>query len=212
MKQLLFAGVSFLIALFLVVSLPFSAYADGIYGQYGAGATPGKVLVDKTVRNPKTGEYVDNLGLMDARYVSDNAVYFKITVQNTGGSVLSRINVVDYLPPYIRYVSGGNYNSATRQVSFAFDNVKPNEQRSTLLQVQVVSVAELPPEKSVVCPVNKVVATSPDNGTDEDTAQFCIERKVMAAKVPSTGDPLGLIFALGSVPTLLAGFKLRKRA
>ena len=217
MKKLLFAGV--IVSLYSIFNILYSSpvFADsGSYGQYGqyggGGAGPGKVLVDKLVRNPKTGDYVDNIGLTDVKYVADNAVFFKVIVQNAGDSTLSRIDVVDYLPPYVKYISGGQYDSTTRQVRFYFDNVAPNERRSTVLQVRVASIKELPAEKSVVCPVNKVVASSSEDGSDEDTAQFCIERKVMAVAVPSTGDPLGLIFGLGSVPTLLAGLKLRKRA
>ncbi|MFA6005776.1 MAG: hypothetical protein WC775_04820 [Patescibacteria group bacterium] len=218
MKKLLFAGVTvFLLSVICFLIAASSVSADsgsyGQYGQYGGGtAGSGKVLVDKMVRNPKSGEYVDNIGLNDVKYVADNAVFFKVTVQNVGTSTLSRIDVVDYLPLYVKYVSGGQYDSATRQVKFSFDNVAPNERRSTVLQVRVAPVAELPAEKSVVCPVNKVVASASEGNSDEDTAQFCIERKVMAVSVPQTGDPLGLIFGLGSIPTLLAGLKLRKRA
>lgn len=212
MKQLLFAGVSLIVVLAVAAFSPLAVSASGIYGQYGGGSNPGIILVDKMVRNPKTGAYVDNLGLVDEKYISDNAVYFKITVQNTGDSVISRVTVVDTLPPYVTYVTGGSYDSASRNVTFYFDKVAPNEARSTILQVKVVPVKDLPAEKSVLCPVNKVVASAPDIGIDEDTSQFCIERKVMAQKVPETGDPIGLILGLGSIPTLLAGIKLRKRA
>lgn len=217
MKKLLFAGVTAFVLSLSVVRSPLSVLADngsyGQYGQYGTSTvTSGKVLVDKTVRHPKTGEYVDNLGLMDVKYSAQNAVFFKITVQNVGGSTLSRIDVVDYLPSYVQYISGGQYNSANRQVTFSFDNVSPNERRSTVLQVQVVPITALPAEKGVLCPINKVTASAPNGGVDEDTTQFCIEKKVMAAKVPQTGDPFGLMIAIGSIPTLIAGYKLRKRS
>ena len=93
-----------------------SAFADGTYGQYGGEAEAGQVMVDKMVRNPLTNEYVDNLGLNDAKFSAEGVVFFKITVQNTGGSTLDEINVTDYLPVYLQYVSGGNYNAMSKDL------------------------------------------------------------------------------------------------
>jgi len=199
---------AFASVLFILCALP--ARADGTYGQYGGEATQGKVLVDKLVRNPQTGEYVDNLGLSDPKYFSENAVFFKIVVQNTGGNTLSSIKVEDILPSYVSYVSGGSYNPKSRIVVFTFGDVKPGERRSEILQVKAYPEVKLPGAKTVVCPTNKVIAYSVEDGTDEDAAQFCIEKRPMAARVPETGDPMGLALAIGAIPTLFAGFKLRK--
>lgn len=205
--------VALVILSLLVLSGKINAQQYGQYGcgQYGCPVGKGVVLVDKLVRDPKTGEYVDNLGLVDSKYRADNAVFFRIVVQNVGDATLSRIDVVDYLPSYVKYVSGGSYDPATRQVRFSFDNVLAGEKRSTVLQVRVVSLDELPTAKSIVCPVNQVVASSTQDGSSEDTAQFCVERQVMAEKVPAAGDPIGLVLGFSALPTLFAGFKLRRK-
>ncbi len=205
--------MTLLTAVFVMASVAPSVNADGIqgtYGQYGGGEQ-GKVLVDKLVRNPVTGEYVDNLGLNDPKYVAQNAVFFKIVVENTGNKTLDQINVVDTIPAYLEYVSGGSYEVATRKISYTFDNVRPGEKRSTVFQTRVVALEKMPAEKSILCPVNVVVASSPQDGSDEDTAQLCIEKKVMAVKVPETGDPMGLVLGLSALPTLVAGVKLRRK-
>lgn len=206
-------GGSFAFSLFALSSLLFSTFvlADQ-YGQYNGTTTPPKIMIDKLVRHPKTGEYVDNLGLSDDKYMAENTVYFKIIVENTGGEKINQLKVVDFLPPFLKYVTGGSYDPTNRQITFYFDNLLAGERRSTILQTKVVSLKEMPLAKSVLCPVNKVVATANDILTDEDTAQLCIERKVMVASVPKTGDPTGLLFALSSIPTLIFGLKMRKRA
>ncbi len=202
LKNFLFAT-----ALTIALLIPSKTFAQ--YGTYTPSYS--QLTVDKQVRNPVTGIYVDNLGLNDAHYFAENAVFFRITVQNTGNTVLSRITATDYLPAYLSYVSGGVYTANTRQIVFYFDNVSPGERRSTILQARVNRLPDLPVGKSLLCPVNKVVASAVEAGTVEDTAQLCIQKTLMAKGVPQTGDPIGLLMGLGSLPMLFAGFKLGKK-
>ena len=184
----------------------------GTYGQYGGEDESGKVMVDKLVRHPQTGVYVDNLGLNDPMYSAQATVFFKIIVENTGTRTLDEINVVDYLPMYLQYISGGNYNATSREIRFTFANVAPGERRSTILQAKVYSLSQLPSELTVICPINKVVASSPQDGSDEDTAQLCIKKKPMVApEAPKAGDPMALVMGLGSLTTLFGGFKLKQK-
>lgn len=186
--------------------------ASGIYGQYGGQPEKGKVVVDKLVRNPQTGDYLDNLGLNDPKYSAEASVFFKITVENVGGSTLSEINVVDYLPTYLNYVSGGSYDASTREIRFSFANVAPGERRTTILQAKVYSLSQLPAEKTILCPVNRVLASSVEDGSDEDTAQFCIQKKPMVGReAPKAGDPMGLFVGFSSLATLFGGFKLKRK-
>lgn len=188
------------------------ALASGTYGQYGGVSEQGKVLVDKLVRHPQSGTYVDNLGLNDPMFAAESSVFFKIVVENTGNATLDEIKVVDYLPVYLQYVSGGSYDAASREIRFSFSNVAPGERRSTILQTKVYSLSNLPAEKTVLCPVNKVMAYSDQDGQDEDTAQLCLKKKSMVAKeAPKAGAPLGLVMGLGSLTTLIGGFKLKRK-
>jgi uncharacterized repeat protein (TIGR01451 family) len=199
----------------LAIIFASQAQADGQYnqyGQYGGPSEAGKIVIDKLVRNPKSGEYVDNLGLSDPKYSAQSAVFFKIYVQNTGGTTLNQVNVVDYLPAYLQYVSGGSYNSTNRRIIFTVNDLAPNERRELTLQVKVVGMNEMPAQKSVLCPINKVVASSEQDGSDEDTAQLCIEKKAMVSeKVPEAGDPMGLLVGFGSLSSILGGIALKKK-
>jgi len=189
-----------------------AASADGIYGQYGGEVGQGEVLVDKLVRHPQTGEYVDNLGVSDPMFSAQAAVFFKVVVENVGNATLDEIEVVDYLPAYLQYVSGGSYDAATREIRFSFSEVAPGQRRSTILQTKVDSLSQLPAEKTVLCPINKVVAYSDQDGSDEDTAQLCIKKKPMVTKeAPEAGSPFALLAGLGSITTLLGGFKLKRK-
>lgn len=180
--------------------------------QYEGEPDNGKVIVDKLVRHPQTGIYVDNLGLNDPMYSAQSTVFFKIIIENVGTATLNEVNVVDYLPLYLQYVSGGNYNPATREIRFTFINVVPGERRSTILQVKVYPLSSLPVELTVLCPVNRVVASSPQDGSDEDTTQLCIRKKPMVSKeAPKAGDPMALAIGFGSLTTLFGGFKLRQK-
>ena len=186
--------------------------ASGQYGQYGGETESGRVMVDKLVRHPKTGEYVDNLGLNDPKFSAESSVFFKIVVENTGNSLLNEINVTDFLPEHLQYISGGTYNTDTREVKFTFNDVAPGDRRNTILQAKVNSLSSLPAEKTILCPINKVVASSPQDGSDEDTAQLCIAKKPMVGNVaPKAGDPISLALGLGSLTTLVGGLKLNKK-
>jgi uncharacterized repeat protein (TIGR01451 family) len=209
MKKIIYSLIVFTALLLLGTKL---VSADGTYGQYGGTTEPGKVIVDKLVRHPQTGKYVDNLGLEDSMYSASATVFYKIIIENVGKSTLSEVHVTDYLPIYLQYVSGGNYESVNREVKFTFDNVAPGDRRSTVLQVKVYSLSQLPAEKTILCPINKVVAYSSQDGSDEDTAQLCIKKKPMVEKeAPKAGDPLALAMGFGSLTTLIGGLKLKRK-
>lgn len=212
MKKLLSTLIVFLVFVLFATKAVMAGDNPGQYGQYGGPTGAGKVLVDKLVRHPQTGVYVDNLGLSDPMFSADSSVFFKITVENTGNATLNEVKVIDYLPAYLQYVSGGTYDSVKREVRFSFSQVAPGERRSTVLQTKVYGLTNLPAEKTVLCPVNKVMAYSDQDGADEDTAQLCIKKKPMVAKeAPKAGMPLDLVLGLGSLPTLLFGFKLKRQ-
>lgn len=212
MKKLMTALIVFASLFLFTVNSTFASGTYGQYGQYGGVGGQGRVMVDKLVRHPQNGEYVDNLGINDPKFSAESSVFFKIIVENTGEATLDEINVTDFLPEYLQYISGGSYNTDTREVKFSFQNVASGERRSTILQAKVNPLSQLPVEKTILCPINKVVASSPQDGSDEDTAQLCIAKKPMVAKeAPKAGDPLGLLMSLGSLTTLFGGLKLKQK-
>src|SRR5579871_1302574 len=82
---------------------------------YGGGQTcvqSGNLLINKTVQNPQTGQFVDNLGVNYPEFGPNQSVTLQIALTNTGGSTLSNINVQDIFPQFVAFISGnGNFNS-----------------------------------------------------------------------------------------------------
>lgn len=187
---------------------------------YGGGSTceTTQLLLDKTVKNPKSTVYVDNLGTNDPKYNPDGTVSFKLKVTNTGASTLSKVTVTDTLPDFVTFTDGD-----AKVHTFTLDDLKPNESRIIDISAKIATSNALPNDKGITCVTNSAKATS-DSLESTDTAQFCVEKSILsttkggnvvypvpAAKTtPPTGpEALALV---GLLPTSMLGFVLRKKA
>lgn len=180
---------------------------------YGGGVlVPGQVLINKTVMNPATGFFVDNLGPDDPRYSPEQVVTFRLAVKNSGEQMLSNVSVTDQLPQFIDYMSGpGTYDSNSRTVKFSSLNLAGGESRTYEIKARVVHQALLPAEKNTICPVNVVDAVS-DTQKDHDEAQFCIQKQVSVPTVPKSGPEHWMISLIGLGVFGIIGKKIRKMA
>lgn len=186
---------------------------------YGGGVScprPGDVLLDKKVRNPSTGIYVDNLLPADpTRYRPGSIVYFQILVQNAGDETLSSVSITDTIPAYIDYssITGSaenvSYDQSLRKLTFNVTNLAGGSKRYYTLNARVVHQSALQDNKSV-CPVNVVEAVSSNQATDRDTSQFCIEKVFEVPVVPKAGPQDWLLVFSGLPAALYLGNKLRK--
>jgi len=145
------------------------AAADGAYGSgcvpvYGGGVQcprVGQVLIDKTVRNPSTGVFVDNLGPTDPKYHPQWTVTFRLVIKNSGDQTLDKITVTDKLPDYLDFTSGpGNYNSHSKTLTFDIFNLAGGSSQTFEIKGRVVHTAVLPADKNVVCVLNNVEAVT----------------------------------------------------
>ena len=228
-----FLSVILSVALLALVSKTTTAYADyGCQPIYGGGqtcVTQGNLLVNKTVENPSTGAFVDNLSVNDPKYNPSQTINFQISVTNTGNSVISQAAIVDTMPVYVAFVSGpGSYNATTKQLTFQVMNLNPNETRVFTLEGQVDNSNGLPSNQTVTCDVNQVTGTGDNGQTSSDNAQFCIQNSTPTTPTttkgglpiypvpqqqfttPATGpEALPLIGIFGSA---ISGFILRKKS
>lgn len=221
MNKIVFKLFALLATLVLLVSIKTTLVsADGAYGGgcvpvYGGGVQcprPGQVLLDKKVRNPSTGVFVDNLGLSDPRYRPAWIVTFRIFVKNPGDELLQNVTVTDQLPQFIDYMSGpGSYDSKSRILTFNVSNLAGGTTQTYDIKARVALQAVLPAEKSVVCPVNVVDAAS-DGQKDHDEAQFCVEKELVVPTVPKAGPEHWLLSIGGLGTTLIVGLYLKKKA
>lgn len=230
MKKLIFSNILASCVYLLTVS---SALAAGVTvscpPQYGVGyggecPQPGAVLLNKTVQNPKTFVFVENLLVNDPKFSAGDTVTFQLTITNTGGSTLSKVTVKDTLPNFVDFLSGpGTFDVKTKTLTFDIFDLQKGESRTFTISGKVVGSEQLPKDKGVTCVENKAVAST--NGqTSEDKTQLCIIKEVLPAvtkggipvlppkKVPVT-PPTGpeMLGLLGLIPSGILGFILRKK-
>lgn len=218
---------------FLVVclSLVFLLSAKAAFGAvscqpvYGGGQnciTLGNVLINKTVQNPLTNQFVDNLGTNDPKFIGNQTVTFQLTITNTGSTTILQTQVKDIFPSHVNFVSGsGSFDNNTKTLSFLVDNLAPNETRTFTLQGKVIDPKNLP--DGTTCVVNQASATTNTGQMSQDNSQLCIQKQPVTTKgglpvlpptkavvTPPTGpEMLGLI---GLLPAGLSGWFLRKKS
>lgn len=184
-----------LVAAFMLFTVGSVSAAVSCQPIYGGGQTcieVGKIVINKTILNPSTNTFVENLGINDPKHQPSSLVTFQLVVTNVSDSDISRINVVDTFPNFVNFSSGpGTFDTNTKTLSFSFDNLKRGESRTFTLQGTVVAANQLPADQGVVCVVNQVSAKSEPTGEGaQDNAQFCIEKQIIGVEVPGKGGPV----------------------
>lgn len=223
MKIVLISFISFF-AFLLSGGISFADVScQPIYGGGQNCITIGKVVVNKTVQNPQTGQFVDNLGTNDPKYSPNQTVTFQISITNTGSTVVPQIVAKDVLPGFVTFVSGpGNFDNNTKTLTFLTFNLNPNETRNFTFQAKVVDINQLPASEMITCVVNQAMITATDTSSTQDNSQFCIQKPQVTTKgglpvlpapkvpvTPPTGpEMLGLI---GLIPAGLSGWFLRRK-
>lgn len=221
-----------LISLALIAVFAFSAQsvqASGVNCQpiYGGGLTcigQGELTINKMVQNPQTGGLVDNLTVSDPRFSPDSSITFQIAVANPGNETLSEVTITDTFPTYVNFVSGpGNFDNASRKLTFRVNNLKPSETRTFTIVGKVAGAGSLPQNQAMTCDVNQSHAQANNGKTSADNSQFCIEKQVQVTKgglpvlpvpqkqfqTPPTGPEM--LPLIGLIPAGLGGFYLRRK-
>lgn len=171
--------------------------------QYGGGEVcvrTGKLQVNKKIRNPKDGSFVDNLGLGDYKFAPGEEIAFKLFIKNVGDATFSKVEVKDTLPEYLEKASG--------ELSFEISNLTVGETEEREFKAKVVSSEKFPGDKTTLCVVNTAEVWSGDE-RDKDTAQVCLEKKVLGV-TPVTGPENGLAILAFSLLAGIAGVSFLK--
>ncbi|OGK25674.1 hypothetical protein A2954_04525 [Candidatus Roizmanbacteria bacterium RIFCSPLOWO2_01_FULL_37_12] len=207
MKRLV---TNLLLAISFLLTTTFVFAGNGPYGQEEPSFS---IMVDKLVTKPhSTSDFVDNLSPSDERYSPGNDVYFKIKVKNTSDEKLKDVTVRDFLPDFVKLVdSKGSFNSDTDEITVDAGDLEVDEEKEFVIKVKIVDQDELPSDNGLFCLVNKAQASN-DKSSDEDTAQFCVEKKVLGvSSVPSAGPEQGVALILGQLSALGIGVFLKKK-
>ena len=167
--------------------------------QYGGGETcyEGELRLDKAVKNPSSGTYIDNLYASDPNFSADQEIWFRLTVKNTGEDDLNNIEVKDKFPNYVLFVSGpGSWNDSEKTLTWTIDHLSPNESKDYEIKGRIVGEGSLPSDSGTYCVTNYGEAKK-DNKIASDTSYFCIGKKVLGmTTMPKTGANLILTIIL----------------
>jgi uncharacterized repeat protein (TIGR01451 family) len=185
-----------------------SWYCEPVYGGGERCWGTGEILIDKAVKNPSTGLFVDNLGVNDPKYAPGQEVLYRLEVKNTGQGTFSKVTIKDIFPPYLDFVWGPlGWNSETRTLQFDIYDLKAGESRQFEVMAKVFDKERLPDDRSLICVVN-TSSVEADGKTDSDQAQICFEKKVLGVQVlPPTGVNIWTL-SLGLLVTTIFGAKL----
>lgn len=204
-----------LVTLFTVLITIFSSKAAlaRCVEQYGGGETcyEGELRLDKVVKNPSSGIYVDNLYSSDPNFSADQEIWFRLTIKNTGSDDLNDIEVKDKFPNYVLFVSGpGSWDDSNKTLNWKIDHLSPGESKDYEIQGKIVSEGSLPNDSGTYCVTNYGEAKKDDKSAS-DTSQLCITKKVLGITyMPKTGANLYLTILLLVTALSFGVFKLRK--
>lgn len=179
--------------------------------QYGGEVPERQIIIDKKIKAVnKGGEWVDNLFAEEFTYVASEKVDFRVVVKNSGEEDLNNIKVIDYLPGEVYFVSGpGEYKADGHQAEWTIDHLNSGEEKEFYLEARVVESEKLV-SRDPFCMLNRVRAEAETGESDEDTAQLCVETRILGVELPPTGINLVLPgFLAVSISTL--GLFLKKK-
>ena len=189
------------------------AFADsGCNNVYGASCPTGNISLDKKVRHPQSGEYLDTISSTDTTFLPEQEVKFKIDVKNTGSADLVDVWVDDKFPDFVEFVSGtGNYDKNTHKLWWKIDRINAGEVKSFEIRVKLKNASDLP-NMAITCMTNHSKAVK-DHMTAQDTASFCVQSKILGTttELPKTGaGSFELLTGISIISSLLAlGFAKR---
>lgn len=233
MNKYIFSVLSVFVVAFVFTSLMSNkSYADTCTTQYGNGeygtttCTPTDVTLDKKVRNPITGVYVDNLLSGDASYSPGNDVLYILKITNSSNQNFSEVKVTDTLPEkFVRASVTDDNKNLVKDESFT-DNkltfkLKDEFKANTSIEIHVTAKLKNTASfsgKSRFCGnedqlQNNADVTAQDRH-DQDSSSLCVETSVLGTTtLPTAGvtDILPMLPFIGSGLTgLLLIFKRKK--
>lgn len=195
-----------LLALPLITARP-SYAAVRCEAQYGGGEVcvkTGQLQINKEVFDPDQKKFIDNLGISSHKFVPGEEVTFKLKIKNVGDATFNKVQVTDNLPPHLERVTG--------DTSFEITNLTSGATEERDIKTRVVKADQFPNGKSIICEVNVAEAVS-GGERDKDTAQVCLQAKVLGAVVPKAlpkaGSENWLIAAVSIILLAIGSYLIR---
>lgn len=177
-----FALVAATLALSVAVPSVFADEGTNCTNQYGSTVEcpPNRIVINKKVRYPtNTNLFVENLTSNDAAYSPNDEVEYDLAVTNTSNVNYQTVTVVDVLPNEVIFVSGpGRFDEKENKLTYEISDLKAGTTVHNRLLVKVKDVGVFP--NDLTCDVvNTSRVTGPGGQSDEDTANLCVQTKVL---------------------------------
>jgi len=198
--------IAIIISLFLVASSATTALA----GQYGEEEEVKEISIDKQVKHPEKetkGEqavWVDNLFADEYKFEPEKEVKFRISVTNTSNADLENIKVKDTLPYFLELVDGA--------LEFTISKLEAGQTyNSDEIKAKFIKAEKMQENAGTICKENIAEAWTSDD-YDKDTANVCVEKKVLGMKeIPEAGPAENLALLLATFGFGTIGFALVKK-
>lgn len=195
-RTLFYTSALILVTTFFMAGSSYAAGSSTCQIIYGGGQVCPpeiKLFIDKMVQVAETSTtkggdrvFTDNILVNDPKYRPSQTVTFSIKIQNNGSSKLEKVEVVDFLPDFLTFESGpGSVDSAKKKVTYTVSNLEPAASDTQKITAKIADTASFPADKGIVCVTNQSQAQV-NGSVVTDTAQVCIEKDVIGAKVPPT--------------------------
>jgi uncharacterized repeat protein (TIGR01451 family) len=198
-------GVFKFTAVFFVFLMIISLNSKKVIAQYyGENVSIPVVVVDKKIKLPTTGKYVDNIDKQTYVFKEGEQIEFDISVENRSTETIYDLNLNDILPKYLKLqFYFGNKNSSGLNTYISV--LKPGE---TLKYSIVALIDDLPSRSSIydIKLTNRVCASN-STTSDCDNSVYYIETKTM----PVTGSSSVLMIQTILLSTLVGGSLILKK-
>lgn len=151
---------------------------------YGGGTIcqDNNILVDKKVKDPESGNFVNNIDMSQTPFAPGDHVFFRIAVTNISNSPLKNITVMDNLPQFLTIVqTPGTYDGTQRRISITVDSLNANETKTYDIELVISPLDALNGTGTTFCLSNQAVAKI-DTHVSNDTAQICVQKILQTTK------------------------------
>lgn len=165
--------------------------------EYGGPGPSRQIIIDKQLKPNSWSNWQDNLSAVLFTFIANDIIDFKIIVKNSGEDQLKNIQLTDYLPDYLNFLSATTgYTKNNQEISWKIDSLSAGAEQVYLIQAQVVGSDQLK-DKGGFCLTNKSTVKTETGEADEDTAEFCLESKVLGAQtLPQAGVNLWVVISI----------------
>jgi len=165
-----------------LAAAPSRVMAQSCTTQYGGSTTcvSTDLTINKQVKNPATGNFVENLGASDPTFSVNGEAHFRLIIKNNSNQTFSTVTVKDIFPKELTFEAGpGTFDKETNTLTFPLDNLNAGESRTVEL-LATVDPNKVNKDRSISCVVNTAQVNA-QNRSDQDTAQLCIQMNILGA-------------------------------